>query len=613
MKKFILLVLFVSCSTQSPDRGISSIQDSDINEETSKEELLSALIERREAVKKWMLLCDGEYAGQASTAADKCYQWDMIEFSGNGCLSAELAGDQESVRDRCRDVELGQAEDGQWWRGQSNLGKSTENSFSRDMMYGVINYFISQGHFNKDRERRKEVQARALNWIDWIEFNGEGKQMCNDNKGLTTNSCQLRKSRVLYHTFKQIKALNSANRRYKTIKNLKKGYGLDGWDIEAKFTPVGYQLFLKSHKLYQYYFLRVINSRQYQKVAKIMYKKDPDNPWYEFMYLGATVNNIKKTLERCPITRPTREDWTLPHYTTGDYQFQRATRDRAWEVASGHDCITLLNWQIAYLKNNVDLPFVKAVSSCGSKKDLGIFGGKKVCKPRILNNISKVKCDKKNGFAWTKDGKKYCIWDMGNYYQANDLKGECPSGHKNIGEHEGLPLCEKKHLAKVKLFNCTKKGTGEYLGTASHLVKDASGNVTDCYVYKDTWYQKRKVGRYCPPGMKYENELISKWAPVCKSPKRISKKNCKKPKKYNIARDHYCLVRKKGWFSKRNYTKECPFLTWHTGDGKDGKPLCKPFFHTKIKKRRCNKKGGEVFGKWCIWDKGDHYKARRLR
>ncbi len=581
-----------------------------IDDSTTKDELLRALYDRREQVKEWQLLCDGEFAGQASIQVE-CDQWDMIEFSGASCLAAQVSGDTETVQARCRDVELGQDENGRWWRGQKNHG-TTKNSFSRDMMYGVISYFISQGILHPDKARRDEVLARALNWVDWIEYEGKGKQMCDDNEGAFSNSCQIKRSRILYHTLKKMGAINSANKDYKFFKRALKDDGLNAWEFETQFTPVGYPLFLKVQSNWQKYLMGVLNKDQYRKIAKIIYKKDPDNPWYEFFYVGPSNNNIKKTLERCPAERPTRDDWTVRHFATGDFQWQRATRDRAWEVASGHDCITLINWQIASLEGKIDIPYQKASGVCAGK-ELGKLNGKRICKPLIATPISQANCDGKNGLSWENGGKTYCIWDNGKNYKARVMKRVCPAGNKDIGVFDGLPLCEKKILNKIKLYRCNRKGMGEFIGSASHLVKDSNGNPTHCYVYRDTWYQKRKVGKFCPVGTKYEDELVSGWAPVCKSIKRISKDKCKKEGKYNVARDTYCLVRKQGWYSKRFYTKQCPFGKRPTGDSLDGKPYCKNWFHQKIRKNRCSKKGGTVNGKWCLWDKGDYYKVRQIR
>lgn len=571
---------------------------------TTKQQMIDALKRRREQVRAWALTCKGEYEGQISDSPEECHQFDSTHWAGAACTAAQLAGDTQSINERCRDVSLGQDNQGRWWRCESNKGQTKKNSFSRDMMLGVVNYFLSQGYLSKDPSARQKAKSQALNWIDWIEYHGDGKKMCHDDVGVD-NRCSILGNYVLYKVFEKIGAINNANKNYKTIKKLKKRPGHGLWYAEMKLTTVGYQLHLKSTEIYQRYLLGAVSDKQFRKFTKGIYKKDPKNPWHQFLHLGPSKALTQKTLQVCPAQRMTQNDWTIWHSNKGDYAWQRDSVERKWEVANGHDCMMLLNWQIASLEGKVSLPFAQVENSCGRKKELGEHQGKKICLTRGIKNISAAKCSNKNGISWEDNGVNHCLLDKGKYYLAKYINKDCPSGHHLVGEYNGSPLCHRNYLSKVPQYKCLSKSPG------STIMPQWTNNHEWCYINKGTWFQRRKLGRKCPIGQPFENEFVWGAWPVCRGLTKIKKEDCKPP--YLQPFDDHCKVQKDGWFAKKKYKAGCPFPKIYAGISKSEKPLCKPTPHFKIKGSKCTKKDGNKYSGWCIWNKGNYYKARKLK
>lgn len=231
--------------------------------------------------------------------------------------------------------------------------------------------------------------------------------------------------------------------------------------------------------------------------------------------------------------------------------------------------------------------------------------------PKLFNNITKVKCIAENGFEWNSNSQRYCLEDKGKYYLAKKIRKDCPNGHELVGTFKNSPLCYKNYLSKIKHYKCIRSSDGVMHGPASEAIKE-NGIFKWCHVYKDNWWQKRIIGKACPALHGFTGNYQWGKYPICKGVTKIKKSNC--TGNGRIANEDHCLVRKNGWFNKRKYKKPCPINRKDTGLTYQGKALCKPIPHFKIKKKKCDDKDGyQLNNNWCIWDKGDHYKARKLK
>ncbi len=167
-----------------------------------------------------------------------------------------------------------------------------------------------------DETVKANTKSHALNWIVWIEHQGDGK-FCNDD-GAFNNRCNPLKSNIFYETAKRVGAINSANENYDFVKSIKRSENWYTWRIEAMGTPVGYQTHLKTVETVLHYLLGKISDEDFRKMIKILYNNDKINPWHRFLCSGVTKSLVEKTLEVCPAQRLLQSAWTIHHHSNGN-------------------------------------------------------------------------------------------------------------------------------------------------------------------------------------------------------------------------------------------------------------------------------------------------------
>lgn len=270
--------------------------------------LLSQLQTKRETIRQWAPLCE-----DGTQNHGECPFFDMTIFSGLACLSGE--------KDRCEDVRRAQGPDGRWWRAPGFVGQEDQiDSFSRDQARGALAYLVAT----------KDVEA-AKRWQAYIDRNDT--RMCGK---ASNNRCKITNG---------ISWLFAATWDYLGIPRAKwmgKGRWIANFyeQIEALTQPKDYPMHLNASYAW---IRREIERRggpkvnkEDQKVLKILLKRQPNNPYFKLLREGPTDEVAKLILQKCPDKKPVVEGRL-------DWAWQRGEDSKAWERASGHECIYIIN------------------------------------------------------------------------------------------------------------------------------------------------------------------------------------------------------------------------------------------------------------------------------
>lgn len=507
---------------------------------------LTELTQRRDAIKKRAPLCAN---GEMSLEYGKCAQGDMTLFAGISCLAAYYAGDQATYRARCDDVANSQGSNGRWWRGPTRVDIEDRNSFSRDMLKGVLAYFIVEGIYNQDEATRREVREKAIRFVEFIDGEGKGR-MC---KEATDNRCNITQGSgaQLYSVLDQLGLIEELEKR--NIKSLKK------WskhlemrnplimNVLAKLSPLGFQTHLSALGAFLDHSVNQNgNNKLFSKHIDIVYKKDPSNPFYSFLYQGATQDNIQKALSICPANRIPWDQLSLDYYIgphRASWSLQRDMRQRFFEINDGHDCIFILNLLIADLNGNI--PWSRRnhkLSQCPSSKEyLGEHSGKPVCN-MASGSSNSAKCHNLGNQVFTSaTGEKYCLKSKKGWYKALKIKAACPTGMIEKAPYHNYPVCFDPHQ-NIGLYRCKKSISNVY--NSQH---------NTCLIGQFGWFVEVPLNRnICPEGYEYI-KLGSDNKPICKAPihPKISQSRCEKKKRAFVYENDYCLIDKKGYFNIR--------------------------------------------------------------
>jgi hypothetical protein len=288
-------------------------------------ETRAALVALRDAVRAWAPICANGALGL--TQPPECKQGDMLEYAGMACLAGDRA--------RCEDVRRSQGPDGRFWRNPTAAAEQREpdgkNSFSRDMLMGVFDYAL----VTRDR-------AAMERFVSYIR--SHKNRMCPD---ATDNRCRLVPS-----TWGLVSLVlkNLGARRPAWMKLAEKTVDVDVLAAAAT-APKGYMMELIAHHLLVRRALGQ-DTAAMRWAAKKIARRQPLNPLFRFLSEGATEEAAALAREICP-----PQKGRLAH----DFFFQRELRRdgsgqivviRDWkdpvppparDVASGHDCLIVLN------------------------------------------------------------------------------------------------------------------------------------------------------------------------------------------------------------------------------------------------------------------------------
>lgn len=249
---------------------------------------------------------------------------DMAIFGGLLCRSG--------VEEGCNLIRNANTMDGRYWRSprRKNEPDSKDHaSFSGDQLKGVLHYFS----VSNDRERLRNfllyLQSRPTQIPDKTMPLESGYSSCPNywpnftcllSGGDWYALSLLAKKHGLESSLPS--DLASIETRY--------GFSYDTLVWEALMTNSGYRLHLVANTVWILRSLGVSDSRL-QKAVQIMAARQPSNPFFLYVLLGAdrAVQNITNSKCVLPSSRKNFSDWA----------WQRAESDRAWERSMVWDCV----------------------------------------------------------------------------------------------------------------------------------------------------------------------------------------------------------------------------------------------------------------------------------
>jgi hypothetical protein len=300
-----LVFCFVSLSCLPQQRDKFSSQLSELDQGGGAQpwlDLRRQLLERRGRIQQWVERCEG------SVSKEGCSIGDATLFNGLLCLS----GDPES----CDAVRSAQGADGRLWRHRQRVNADAMDSFSRDMAVGVLAYLVAT--------RDKKL---AIDWMNWLERNDF--KMCSpssDNRcNFTPGFWMLFRDVWAYLELPLNDNMNSAVVDDSVMALL-----------QAQWSPSGYQLHLAAVNA----LIRKKIGQQTQAIHSLtttLSLRQPENPFFAYLSIGAKESVLKKTLSWCPAERPSqRAEWS----------FEREQNHRPWLKSMGWECLMLINFLI---------------------------------------------------------------------------------------------------------------------------------------------------------------------------------------------------------------------------------------------------------------------------
>jgi hypothetical protein len=260
---------------------------------------------------------------QGFPSKDHCDDGDSVIFNGLLCSVGEQAG--------CDAVQASQDGEGRFWRSPrrnpGNLGE--EKSFSRDQTLGVLLYLA------KTRD-----QDAAQRWLRWIEdnrtcsfknpFNGRCAKwiyrVCRDNE---QEICTM--TPAIWAMFKRVWEYIGLP----TTHEMRNNDTLDVSDLEliaVDQEETGYRLHLKAVSA----FLRLTMASSVGKSQEIigkLYRRQPDNPFFQVLAEGPSEAVTNRVLELCP---KVDDDLSFRRF---QWAWERDTASEAWRESMGWDCI----------------------------------------------------------------------------------------------------------------------------------------------------------------------------------------------------------------------------------------------------------------------------------
>lgn len=291
----IILTCSVGCKPSAT--GPQAVALSSRSDERSAH--FANLLDRENQIKRWAHRCG------SSVAKENCEVGDATLFNGLMCLS----GDELS----CEGVRRSQGSDGRMWRAESRVDTDAANSFSRDMAMGVLAYLV--------KTRDRELAAR---WMSWIESNDF--RLCKES---SDNRCVFTPGFLtLFREVWDFIGLPATARMRASV--------LDDSImalLQARFAPAGFEMHLAGVNA----LIRKSmgqTSPTLNSLAEALMVRQPLNPFFNYLALGAHARVVKQTLEWCPQGHPQeRTEWS----------FERDQAQKAWQKSMGWECIMLIN------------------------------------------------------------------------------------------------------------------------------------------------------------------------------------------------------------------------------------------------------------------------------
>lgn len=292
----LLLAGLTGCKRKVADGGSLALSArSSVSAESIRQ-----LIEQKNGIQRWALRCG------TSVAKDDCSVGDAALFNGLLCLSGdELA---------CEAVRRSQGSDGRLWRAEFRIASDAVNSFSRDMALGVLAYLVA----TKDRDL-------AVRWMSWIEKNDF--RLCRES---SDTRCDF--SPGFWMLFREVWEFLGLEPNEKMRSAVLEDSVMAL--LQAHFSPAGFEMHLAGVNA----LIRKSmgqRSSTLQSLADVLAQRQPKNPFYAYLSLGAQPLVIEKTIAWCPSGQPQmRAEWS----------FERDQDSSAWLRSMGWECVMLINF-----------------------------------------------------------------------------------------------------------------------------------------------------------------------------------------------------------------------------------------------------------------------------
>lgn len=269
--------------------------------------MMALLLERQNEIRRWARRCG------VSVAKENCEVGDAALFNGLMCLS----GDELS----CEGIRRSQGSDGRMWRAEYRVAADAVNSFSRDMALGVLAYLVK----TRDREL-------ALRWMNWIESNDF--RLCRES---SDNRCSFTPGflTLFREVWEFIGLPATPQMRAAVFEDSVMAL------LQARFAPAGFEMHLAGVNA----LIRKSmgqDSPTLNSLTDALTVRQPLNPFFGYLALGARAQVVQQTLDWCPQSYPEeRAEWS----------FERDEANKPWQRSMGWECVMLINFMMRDLSS----------------------------------------------------------------------------------------------------------------------------------------------------------------------------------------------------------------------------------------------------------------------
>ena len=234
---------------------------------------------------------------------------DSALFAGIACLAGETM--------QCDAVRMSQGPDGKLWRAPDQIGSTTGNSSSRDMLLSGLAYIVA----TKDT-------AFATNLVNYIH--AHNNTLCQDS---TTNACD-----VGMPTYSEVWGTMAKIWEYIGLtpdSTMREGTFGESEILagESMFSPSGYTQHLPMVEMWIRQYIGGWDTTLANAAAGVASSQN-FNPFFEYVAHGATQTAADLAITECGGPEPAvRQYWTWQE----DDSLQR------WTSRNGWDCISLID------------------------------------------------------------------------------------------------------------------------------------------------------------------------------------------------------------------------------------------------------------------------------
>jgi hypothetical protein len=251
-----------------------------------------------DGIREWAPTCNGYIS------KDSCDQGDVLAYAGYLCLVGEEIG--------CRTAHDSFDEEGRAWRNPKHEALGDGNSFSRDMLLGALYYFAATKDIETEAKFRKYVKDNGLLCPDAID------NRCEITPGMWG----------LWGEVSKYMGVNPTN-------TMKINMYVDDKQLylQSLVSPSGYQRELIAMELVLRRYVKR-DSKLLQWASSELYKKEAENPLYEYLEKGKSERFWELFSSQMPKEEPVyKQHWSIA----------KDHGQEAWKNSMGWEWIFLYN------------------------------------------------------------------------------------------------------------------------------------------------------------------------------------------------------------------------------------------------------------------------------